>query len=166
MSDFDQLDKWIDKNAPGLNKEVLHTFIGEVGESESNSNYKEEVSGTATNPFTNAEKEIDEIISMLRNLEATAFIEFDFSGMDGEKVVACVTATNTDDGTLINAMYTRIENNASVSIQVQYTFIEGDFAISSLLLAEGRNIDNITEVAQYIPTKTTIIYHPLEGHIE
>lgn len=166
MSDFDQLDKWIDKNAPGLNKKVLHTFIEEVGGSESNPNYKEEVSGTATNPFTNAEKEIDEIISMLRNQDATAFIEFDFSDMGGDKKTACVTATNTEDGTLINTMYAQIENSTALSIQAQYTFIEGDFAISSILLAEGKNISNLTEMAQDIPTKTTIIYHPLEDHIE
>ena len=32
MSDFDQLDKWIDKNAPGLNKKVLHTQVASIAD--------------------------------------------------------------------------------------------------------------------------------------
>lgn len=30
MSDFDQLDKWIDVNAPNLNKRILHTQVASI----------------------------------------------------------------------------------------------------------------------------------------
>lgn len=32
--DFSELDKWADKNAPKLNKNMLHTFVNELAESD------------------------------------------------------------------------------------------------------------------------------------
>lgn len=60
MSDFDQLDKWIDKNAPGLNKKVLHTHINEVKGDNSNT-----VEHNSLEEFTS--DEIGEIVTKVKS---------------------------------------------------------------------------------------------------
>lgn len=137
MDNFDQLDKWIDKNAPGLNKKVLHTQVASTVSSE-----------TPVSDFSTAEVTInvaDSISGGARISVPTVIPNGDYAGVNCSDFIAVGSGVSASISTV--PLY---KGKAFLTVGGQYTITTSGNVIydadNNELVVTGDGTVNVTDI--------------------